>query len=50
VFNKVFLAIEKTKASSADIIITLHKLKANLSERQDNKYIPQASKKKISRY
>jgi hypothetical protein len=42
--------MEKTKASSADIVTELNKLKANPRARQDNKFIPQGAKNKISRY
>jgi hypothetical protein len=44
-FNKTILAVEKTKASATDIVIKLEKLKTNLEERRDNKFIPQGAKK-----
>jgi hypothetical protein len=46
-FNEVILAMQKTKASSADIGTEFYTLKANVRERQDNKFIPQGAKKYI---
>jgi hypothetical protein len=37
--------MEKTKASATDIVIELEKLKTNLEERRDNKFVLQGVKK-----
>ncbi len=37
--------MEKTKASATDIVIELEKLKSNIQERRDYKFMPQGAKK-----
>ncbi|XP_023231785.1 uncharacterized protein LOC111631712 [Centruroides sculpturatus] len=44
-FNKAILIMESTNASATDIISELGKLKTNLQERRDNKFMPQEAKK-----
>ena len=44
-FNTVILSMEKTNASATDIVVILKKLKVNIEERRDNKFIPQGAKK-----
>jgi len=46
-FNKIILAMETTKASATDIAIEVKKLKSNIEESCNNKFIPQGAKKNI---
>ena len=44
-FNKTILTMEKTNATTTDIVLEINKLKTNLKERRDNVFIPHGAKK-----
>ena len=46
-FNSAILAIEKMKVTATDVVFELNRLKTNLSERKDNKFIPVIARRKL---